>query len=110
MTQGATVTIVNAEFCDQLGLEVHSLNGLVTVSAAGGTNIPYLGYTVATIEFPHIPNYSEEVVMLVMSDSSQYAARVSLQIGTRVIAAVAETLTPEDILKSTLMKHGSRLM
>ena len=94
---GATVTIVNAEFCDQLGLEVYSLNGLVTVLATGGTNIPYLGYTVATIEFPHIPKYSEEVVMLVINDSSEYASRVPLQIGTRVIAAVAETLTPEDI-------------
>ena len=94
---GATVTIVNAEFCEQLGLEVHSIDGLVSVSATGGTNIPYLGYAVATLEFPHIPNYSEEVVMLVISDSTEYAARVPLQIGTRVIAAVTETLKPEDI-------------
>ena len=94
---GATVTIVNAEFCEQLGLEVHSIDGLISVSATGGTTIPYLGYTVATLEFPHIPNYSEEVVMLVISDTTSYAARVPLQIGTRVIAAVAETLTPEDI-------------
>ena len=94
---GATVTIVNAGFCEQLGLEVHSIDGLVSVSATGGTNIPYLGYTVGTLEFPHIPNYSEEVVMLVISDSSEYAARVPLQIGTRVIAAVTETLKPEDI-------------
>ena len=35
--------------------------------------------------------------MLVISDTTDYAARVPLQIGTRVIAAVAETLTPEDI-------------
>ena len=77
---GATVTIVNADFCDHLGLAVHSIDGLISVSATGGFNIPYLGYTVATIEFPHIPNYSEEVVMLVISDSSAYGFRVSLQI------------------------------
>ena len=94
---GATVTIVNAEFCDHLGLAVHSIDGLISVSATGGTNIPYLGYTVATIEFPHILNYSEEVVMLVISDSSAYGSRVPLQIGTRVIVAVTETLKPEDI-------------
>ena len=94
---GATVTIVNAEFCEQLGLAVHSIEGLITVSATGGTNIPYLGYTVATIEFPQIPGYSDEVVMLVISDSSDYASRVPIQIGTRVIAAVTETLKPEDI-------------
>ena len=94
---GATVTIVNAECCDHLGLAVHSIDGLISVSATGGTNIPYLGYTVATIEFPHIPNYSEEVVMLVISDSSAYGSRVPLQIETRVIAAVTETLKPEDI-------------
>ena len=94
---GATVTIINADFCEQLGLEVHSIDGLVSVSATGGTTIPYLGYTVATLEFPHIPHYSEEVVMLVISDPTNYAARVPLQIGTRVIAAVTETLTPEDI-------------
>ena len=94
---GAIVTIVNEDFCDQAGLKIHPLEQLVSISAIGGTPIPYLGYTVATLEFPHIPNYSEEVVMLVISDTTDYAARVPLQIGTRVIAAVAETLTPEDI-------------
>ena len=94
---GATVTIVNAEFCANLGLEVHSIDGLISVSATGGANIPYLGYAVATLEFPNIPSYSEEVVMLVISDPTDYASRVPLQIGTRVIAAVTETLKPGDI-------------
>ena len=94
---GATVTIINEAFCDQLGLQVHSIDNLISVSATGGTTIPYLGYTVATVKFPHIPNYSEEVVMLVISDATDYATRVPLQIGTRIIAAVAETLTPVDI-------------
>ena len=67
------------------------------MSAIGGTPIPYLGYAVATLEFRHIPNYSEEVVILVISDTTDDAARVPLQIGTRVITAAAETLTPEDI-------------
>ena len=93
---GATVTIVSEDFCDQAGL-IQPLEQLVTISATGGTPIAYLGYTVATLEFPHIPNYSEEVVMLVISDTTAYASRVPLQTGTRVIAAVAETLTPADI-------------
>ena len=70
---------------------------LVTISATGATPIPYLGYTVATLEFSHIPHYSEEVVMLVISDTTAYASRVPLQMGTRVIAAVAETLKHADI-------------
>ena len=93
---GATVTIVSEDFCDQEGLKIQPLEQLVTISATGGTPIPYLGYTVATLEFPHIPNYSEEVVMLV-TDTTAYASRVPLQMGTRVIATVAETLTPADI-------------
>ena len=34
---GATVIIVNADFCEQLGLEVHSIyvDGLISVSATG---------------------------------------------------------------------------
>ena len=68
---------------------------LISVSATGGTNILYLGYTVTTLKFPHICNYSEEVVMLVISDPTDYARRVTLQIG--VFAAVTETLTPEDL-------------
>ena len=59
MDKGATVTIVNAEFCANLGLEVHSIDGLISVSVTGGANIPHIGYIVATLEFPHIPNYSE---------------------------------------------------
>ena len=35
--------------------------------------------------------------MLVISDSSAYGSRLPLQIGTRVIVAVTETLKPEDI-------------
>ena len=49
---GATVTIVNEDFCDQAGLKIHPLEQLVSISATGGTPIPYLGYTVATLEFP----------------------------------------------------------
>ena len=84
-------------FCANLGLDVHSIDGLISVSATGGANIPYLGYTVATLEFPHIPNYSAEVVRLVISDPTDYASRVPLQIATRVIAAVTETWKPGDI-------------
>ena len=94
---GATVTTINAQYCQDMGLEIHALEQLIAVSATGGTAIPYLGYTVAQLKFPHIPNYSEEVVMLVISDETRYATRVPLQIGTRVIAAVAETLKPQDI-------------
>ena len=64
------------------------------MSATAGTNIPYLGYPVATVKFHHIPKYPEEVVMLVISDSDSDASRIPLQIGTRVIAAVTETLRP----------------
>ena len=94
---GATVTIVNAEFCANLGLEVHSIDGLISVSATGGANIPYLGYAVAILEFSNIPSYSEEVVMLMISYPTYYASRVPPQIGTRVIAAITETLEPGDI-------------
>ena len=94
---GATVTIINADFCELLGLEVHPIDNLISVSAIGGTSIPYLGYALATVNFPHIPNYSEEVVMMVISDATEYASRVPLQIGTRIMAAVPETLTPADI-------------
>ena len=77
--------------------EVHPIDNLISVSATGGTSIHYLGYALATVNFPHIPNYSEEVVMMVISDATEYASRVPLQIGTRIIAAVPETLTPADI-------------
>ena len=39
----------------------------------------------------------EEIVMLVISGPTDYASRVPLQIATRVIAAVTETLKPGDI-------------
>ena len=75
-------------------MEIHSIDGLISVSEG---YIPYLGYTVATLEFPYIPNYSEEVVMLVVSYPTDYATRVPLQIGTRVIAAITQILTQEDM-------------
>ena len=94
---GATVTIINADFCEKHGLEIHSLDGIVAIAGTGGFNVPYLGYTVATLEFPHIPHYSEEVVMLLVSDPTAYTVRVPLQVGTRVISTVIESLTPDNI-------------
>ena len=94
---GTTVTIINADFCEEHGLEIHSLDRLVAIAGTGGFNVPYLGYTVATLEFPHIPHYSEEVVMLVVPDPTAYAVRVPLQVGTRVISTVIKSLTPDNI-------------
>ena len=94
---GATFTIINADFCEEHGLEIYSLDGLVTIARTEGFNVPYLGYTIATLEFLNISHYSEEVVMLVVSDPTAYAVRVPLQVGTRVISTVIESLTPDNI-------------
>ena len=36
---GATVTIINANFCGEHGLEIHSLDGLVAIAVTGGFNV-----------------------------------------------------------------------
>ena len=80
-----------------MGLEIQPITALVKLVGTSGSPIPYSGYVTATVKFPHIPNYEEDVVMLVIKDKTTWADRVPIQIGTRVIAAVTEQIRPEDL-------------
>ena len=80
-----------------MGLEVQPINALVKLVGTSGSPIPYSGYVIATVKFPHIQNYEEDVVMLVIRDKTKWADSVPIQIGTRVITAVTEQIRPEDL-------------
>ena len=87
---GATVTVIDEAYCQKMGLEIQPITVLVKLIGTSGSLIRYSGYVIATVTFPHIPNYEEDVAMLVIRDKTTWAERVSIQIGTRVIAAERE--------------------
>ena len=93
----ATVTVIYEAYCQKMGLEVQPINALVKLVGTSGSPIPYSGYLIATVKFPHIQNYEEDVVMLVIRDKTKWADSVPIQIGTRVITAVTEQIRPEDL-------------
>ena len=97
METGASVTVIDEAYCQRMGLEVQPLTSLVKLVGTSGSPIPYSGYVITTVKFPHIPNYEEDVMMLVIKDQTKWADRVPIQIGTRVIAAVTEQIKPEDL-------------
>ena len=80
-----------------MGLEIQLITALVKLVSTSGSTIPYSGYIVTPVKFPHIPNYEEDVVMLVIRDKMKWVDRVPIQIGTRVIAAVTDQIMPEDL-------------
>ena len=92
---GATVTMIDETYCQRIGLEMQPLSSLVKLIGTSGSPIPYSGYVIITVKFPHIPNYEEDVVMLVIRNQTEWADRVPIQIGTRIIAAVIEQIKPD---------------
>ena len=70
---GATVTVIDEAYCQKMGLEIQPITALVKLVGTSGSPIPYSGYVIATVKFPHIPNYEEDVVMLVIKDKTKWA-------------------------------------
>ena len=94
---GATISIINDEFCHAFGIEIKPLEHIIPLKGTGGFSIPYLGYAEVGLSIPKIPNYEEQVLMLVIKDQSNYSRRVPIQIGTRIIDRVVGQLKSEEL-------------
>lgn len=100
---GSTVSTISKSFyARELSqfIEMKSLDQIVEIECAGGTQLPYEGYIEADIKTPGDSNALTRNIMLVVPDS-QYSLHVPVLIGTNILGSMMEQLNKE---------HGERFL
>ena len=92
-TQVSTMT---QKLSKQMKLKVHKLNKLLRIEGMGGGKVPYQGYVETLLEIPEIPEFKEQVLMLII-ENSKYGERVPIQLGTLHIDLILEKATLEQL-------------
>ena len=62
----------------------------------GGGKVPFQGYVETLLEIPEIPEFKEQVLMIVI-ENSEYGERVPIQLGKLHIDIILEKATPEQL-------------
>jgi transposase InsO family protein len=106
---GSMISTISETYCRKLGLRVLPLDELITVEAAGGHKLPYLGYTEVNLELPDPIRMSTDALFLVVP-TTKYHERVPVLIGTNVLSAVLPTdsgNTPWHLASLCLQQQGN---
>ena len=95
---GACMSAMNKSFAEALELELKPLDSILDIEGTGGGKVPYHGYVECRLNLPQIEKLDQDVLMLVIDDSS-YGTRVPIQIGTLHIDMVISLATEEERMK-----------
>ena len=83
---GSTVSTMSTSFCRHLNLPLSNLTDIIEIEGANGQNVPYEGYTVATLSVPDL-NWEMEAVFLVVPET-RYSQNVPVLLGTNILEKV----------------------
>ena len=81
---GADVSTICAEFCKKNGLEIRDLGTGLNLKSTGEMDIPYLGYAEASLEVPHLEDFKEDMLFLVLP-TNPYLKEVPVTLGTKAL-------------------------
>ena len=92
---GSMVSTMASSWCHSLGLQIQSLNNLLTVQSAGGHTIPYEGYVEVRFSIPQEEMTDMNVLMLVVPNTV-YHDRVPILLGTNVLSYLRTQVRVKD--------------
>ena len=72
---GAQISTITDHFARELRLEVKDVGTLLNLEGTGGGEVPYSGYVEANLKIPSMPNFSRDILLLVVPNS-RYGERV----------------------------------
>ena len=72
---GAQVSTITDHFARELRLEVRDVGTLLNLEGTGGGEVPYSGYVEANLKIPSMPNFSRDILLLVVPNS-RYGEKV----------------------------------
>ena len=84
---GAQISTITDHFARELRLEVRDVGTLLNLEGTGGGEVPYSGYVEANLKIPSLPNFSRDILLLVVPNS-RYGERVPVALGTLAIDMV----------------------
>lgn len=84
LDSGSVVSTISDVLCQELGLQIHSIDDFLKVHGAGEHNLRCLGYVDIGLEFPDLNNKAEGALLLVVPETT-YHGLVPLLIGTNVL-------------------------
>ena len=85
---------------------MHQLDRILKFKMTGGGDIPYTGYVEVNLKIPKIKAFNEDVLMLVIDDST-YTQHVPIQLGRLHINRALDLISDKEITQfSTKWKHS----
>ena len=88
---GANMTCINQWLANALKLPIKPLQTFLDIEGTGGGRVPYYGYVECRLGIPGLPDFGEDILILVIDDSP-YGKRVPIQLGTIHIDMVLKAL------------------
>ena len=76
---GAMILMMSKDYCYECGYKIQPLEHLVPIEGCGGASVPYLGYVGVRMHIPGINSFDRDVLMLIISTTTQYHQRVPIQ-------------------------------
>ena len=92
---GANMMCINQWLANALKLPVKPLQTFLDIEGTGEGKVPYYGYVEGRLEIPSLPEFGEDILMLVIDDSP-YGKRVPIQLGTIHIDMVLRALKGDE--------------
>lgn len=94
---GSTVSTISESFYNKelsQSVDMKTLDNILQIECAGGTQLPYKGYIEVNLEIPKNISHTSEHVMLVVPDS-KYSQQIPALIGTNVLESMMQLLKEE---------------
>ena len=97
---GSHISTLTERFCTDMGLRILPLGdliwGVLYLKGIRHIWIPYKEYVEVSLTIPDLPQYNEDMLLLVIADH-KYGERVPVQIGTQVIDHLVATMTEKEL-------------
>ena len=103
---GAMILMMSKDYCYECGYKIQPLEHLVPIEGCGGANVPYLGYVGVRMHIPGINSFDRNVLMLIISTTTQYHQRVPIQVGSHVINQVTSCISEKELQSVTILEDG----
>lgn len=105
---GSQVTTMSAAVAKSCGCKIKDLDSIITVKVAGGTELPYLGYTEVSLDLAPDSGVLVDTLALVIDDD-KCDSDVPVVVGTNALRMVCAPL-PANVSVSHPVRHAISLM
>ena len=113
LDSGSTINVVNPEFIKACSLDLGPLcdpvDGTLKINGLGGLFSQPLGYVIIRAQVEGVKGYNKNQVALVILDSTTFASRILVTLGTPTINQIMNIIKESEIDELPVSLSGSRI-